>query len=658
MSQTALHPEANALLADAAAKAEYTRLLLNDFHALEALIRADGLERGVSRIGYELELNFVDRNCEPAFVGRDVVKALDDPRFTTEFSRFNLEVNSQPMALKERCLAQLQSGINAALAAIRQEAAKRNCWVLLTGIIPTLTRAHITPEALTPEPRYQALYEIRRALKGDDYEYRIQGIDELRTRDNIALFAGSVTSFQVHLQVGVDDSVDAYNWAQLLAGPVLATATNSPLFLGRQLWQETRIELFEQATDTRPPDAGQPRNRARVFFGDAWVMESVLELLQEDILGFDPLLKPADVEDAQLAMSAGQVPRLDAWTLFNSTIYRWNRLCYGQVRGKPSLRIENRVLPSGPTVPDMVANAAFWTGAMLGLPDRYRKVQQRLEFAHAKENFFKAARYGLDVKFMWFDGAVTPRELILDELLPLARKGLLDAGVDEDDSRHFLDIVQARVESGRTGAQWLLSSFNALRKTLKPEPALQALTSAMLARQDSGVPVHRWEPVQPVEAADEADADSPVHRIMTTALHKVKVDDALDLVTHLMQWKHVGHVPVEDAQGRLAGMITRNTLLDFMLQPQEAVEPAANAEHATVRAGQLMEACPRRIAPDTPVKDVLALMMDNPLSCLPVVEGNSIVGLVTEHDLVKVAQTLVTAQHAAAPSAPPARRAL
>ena len=547
MSHSHRLPEGNTLLANADAKADYTRLLLNDFRTLEAMIGAGLLDQGVSRIGYELELNFVDRQCEPACIGDDIVKALNDPRFTTEFARFNLEVNSRPVMLTDRCFAQLHSGINSALAAIREEAAQRDCSVLLTGIIPTLTKAHVTPEALTPAPRYQALYEIRRALRGDNYEYRIEGIDELLTRDNIALFAGAVTSFQVHLQVGVSELVDAYNWAQLLAGPVLATAANSPLFLGKQLWQETRIELFEQATDTRQPDLAVSRNRPRVFFGNSWLKESVLELLQEDIISFDPLLQPAEVEDPQQALSAGRVPRLDAWTLFNSTIYRWNRVCYGEVNGTPTLRIEARMLPSGPTVPDMVANAAFWAGAMAALPARYRKVQERMDFALAKENFFKAARYGLDVQFAWFDSHVSARELILDELLPLARSGLEAKGVDPDDSRRYLDIIQERTASGRTGAQWLLGSFGTLRKELKPEQALHALTVGMLARQDSGVPVHQWEPVEAAEAAD--DELGPVHRIMTSELYKVKVDDAVDLVTHLMQWKDVSHVPVEDDAG-------------------------------------------------------------------------------------------------------------
>lgn len=639
------HPERNTPLVTAEAKAEYTKLLLNDFHALEALIRANALETGVHRIGYELELNFVDRQLAPACIGADVVRALNDSRFTTEFARFNLELNSQPVRLHGRCFAQLQSGINGALAQVREEAAKRECSVLLTGIVPTLGKTHITPAALSPQPRYEALYEIRRALKGDDYEYRIQGIDELLTRDNVALFAGSVTSFQVHLQVAVAELVDAYNWAQLLAGPVLACAANSPLFLGKRLWQETRIELFEQATDTRQPDLAVPRNRPRVFFGDDWVRESILELMQEDILGFDPILCPAETEDAEHALSIGQAPRLDAWTLFNSTIYRWNRVCYGMgqgqgnMPGKPSLRIEARMLPAGPTVVDMVANAAFWAGAMVGLPARYRAVQQRFDFALAKENFFKAARYGLDVEFAWFDSHVSARELILDELLPLARSGLQAAGVDEDDSERYLGIVRARTASGRTGAQWLLGSFNALRRQLTPEQALHTLTAGMLERQDSGRPVHQWEPVEAPGGRAAALADTPlgpVRHVMTSELYKVKADDALDLVTHLMQWKHVGHVPVEDAAGRFAGMITRENLLGFMMN---ASEPGA-----TACAADVMCACRHYVGPDTPLEELLALMAEHALACVPVVDDGAIVGLVTEHELVLVARHLLARQ--------------
>src|SRR5690606_29508710 len=170
------------------------------------------------------------------------------------FSRFNLEINTEPALLRGECFAALELELSSVLDDIKRAAARHDCRVLLTGIIPTLNTSHIMPEALTPEPRYKALHDIRRGLKGEQFAYRIQGIDELLTRDNIALFAGCGTSFQAHLQSPASDMVDRYNWAQMIAGPVLAMATNSPLFLGKRLWQETRIELFEQATDTRNPD--------------------------------------------------------------------------------------------------------------------------------------------------------------------------------------------------------------------------------------------------------------------------------------------------------------------------------------------------------------------------------------------------------------------
>lgn len=633
MSETSKQAGRMSPVVDPAAKAAFTKLLLRDFHALDALLRERRLEKDVVRIGYELELNFLDQNCEPACVGCDITKALDDPRFTTEFARFNLEINSCPALLNGNCFGAMEAELETALAAVKLEAAKHNCSVLLTGIVPTLKTSHISPEALTPEPRYQALHEIRRTLKGKHYEYRIQGIDELFTRDNIALFAGSVTSFQVHLQLDPDDLVDPYNWAQLLAGPLLANSANSPLFLGKRLWQETRIELFERATDTRVPDSDGTRNLPRVFFGNKWVEESVLELLQEDIIGFDPVFTSSEVEDPAEALAAQRSPRLDAWTLFNGSIYRWNRLCYGRLDGKASLRIENRMLPAGPTVVDMVANAAFWTGAMAGLPQRYRQVQKRLDFALVKENFFKAARFGLDVKFGWFDGPVSARELILDELLPLAHAGLQKLGIDDEEGERLLGVIRERTETGRTGAHWMLSSFAALQKNASPDQALHSLTAGMLARQHSGLPVHRWEPVDALEDGNGARRICPVHKVMTSALYKVKVNDAVDLTTHLMHWKKIGHVPVEDDNGDFVGMITRNTLIDFLSSSGEPYQG--------LKAAELMTSAAVVIGPDTPLRHAIALMLKHATTFLPVVINKRIIGLITEHDIVKVADVLM-----------------
>lgn len=611
-------------------KGRYMQLLLRDFHALEALLREGRLESGVRRMGYELELNFVDRDLEPSMIGTEVREGLQEAIFTSEFARFNLEINSQPLALTGGCFSNLAAQLSAALTRVRRKADDFDSRVLMTGIVPTLSHAHITPDALTPEPRYRQLYDLRKALKGEHYEYRINGADELLIRDSMALFAGCVTSFQTHYQIDADDVVDSYNWAQLLAAPLLACATYSPLFLGKRLWHETRVALFEQATDTRNTTASHPRNQARVLFGDDW-LQSPLEMLQEDIASFDALFTITEAEDPRTAMSAGEAPALTAWNLFNSSIYRWNRLCYGRLDGRASLRIENRMLPSGPTVEDMVANAAFWTGAMAGMPDDYRQLQDKLEFQDAKQNFFNAARLGLDVSLRWPGGrSLAARDLILEELLPIAHAGLKKVGVSERDANHYLGIIRARTETGRTGSEWMLSTYSRLMKSAKRDEALQILTAGMLKRQEGRMPVHTWEPVDPAEGGDWHNRLNYVHRFMTTDLYKVGVDDVMDLAAHIMDWKRIGHIPVEDSQGKLVGIITKDTLINSICNPPEQESP--------VTVGDMMVSHPITVAPDTTLTEAVNLLLDNQITCLPVTVDGRIVGIVTDRDFLEVAR--------------------
>jgi len=612
-------------------KGRYMQLLLRDFHALETLLREDRLESGVRRVGYELELNFIDRDLEPAMIGTQVLDGLQEAIFTPEFARFNLEINSQPLRLTGGCFSTLAGELSAALTRVRRKADEFDSRVLMTGIIPTLSHAHITPEALTPEPRYRQLYDLRKALKGDNYEYRINGADELLTRDNIALFAGCVTSFQTHYQIDADDVVDSYNWAQLLAAPLLACATYSPLFLGKRLWHETRVALFEQATDTRNTNTSHPRNQARVLFGDDWLRQSPLEMLQEDIASFGALFTVDEAEDPRIAMHAGEAPALAAWNLFNSSIYRWNRLCYGRLDGKASLRIENRTLPSGPTVEDMAANAAFWTGAMAGMPDAYRQLQDKIEFQDVKQNFFNAARLGLEVSLRWSNGrSLSARDLILEELLPIAHEGLQKVGVSERDANHYLGIIRARTETGRTGSEWMLSGYSRLMKSAKRDEALQILTAGMLKRQEGRMPVHTWEPVEPTEGGDWHNRLNYVHRFMTTSLYKVGVDDVMDLAAHIMDWKRIGHIPVEDSQGKLVGIITKDTLINSICNPPDHESP--------VTVGDMMVSDPITVAPDTPLAEAVNLLLDNQITCLPVTVDGRIVGIVTDRDFLEVAR--------------------
>ncbi|MFB6372837.1 MAG: hypothetical protein ABEN55_06930, partial [Bradymonadaceae bacterium] len=281
--------------------------------------------------------------------------------------------------------------------------------------------------------------------------------------------------------------------AQVAAAPVLAAATHSPMLFGKRLWHETRIALFQQSVDTRTTDLHHRELEPRVTFGSQWIEDSVLEIFREDIARFR-LLFGIDVdEDPMEELDAGRIPSLQALCLHNGTVYRWNLACYGISEGKPHLRIENRVFPSGPTPVDEVANAAFWFGLMSGLVAEHPEVRNDMEFATAKNNFFSAAREGLSAPLAWFDGHTRPAgELIQQELLPLAYDGLESSGIDSDDIERYLGIIVERVESQQTGSQWMLDSFHTMNEERGLAERVAALTAGEIERQNEGDPVHEW----------------------------------------------------------------------------------------------------------------------------------------------------------------------
>ncbi|MEX2363243.1 MAG: CBS domain-containing protein, partial [Balneolaceae bacterium] len=369
-------------------------------------------------------------------------------------------------------------------------------------------------------------------------------------RDNLLLFAGCVTSFQLHLQVSPYDIISKYNWAQMISGPLLASATCSPLFLGKKLWHETRIALFQQSADMRNRQNEIHDEQSRVNFGNEWVDKSILELFQEDIAIYDPVFTCDDYEDPFEQIEQGIAPQLKAWNNFNGSVYRWNRVCYGVLENKPSLRIENRILPAGPTMEDQIANAAFWLGMMNGMPEEHKKIHEKVPFDVAKQNFFKAAQLGLEVQFKWFGEKLIPAdELILKELLPMAREGLRKANVKEKEAKHYLDIIHERVETGKTGSRWMMDSYDNLRKESKQEEALVDLTASMISRQESDKPVHLWEPALPKESGNWQNRYNRVHKFMTTSLYKITEDTIVDLAAHIMEWKKIGNILVETEDG-------------------------------------------------------------------------------------------------------------
>ena len=613
---------------------EFTSHLLQDIKVFEQMLAEDRFEQGVQRIGAEQEMVFVDEQYRPAFIGPDISQQLNRDFITTEYAKFNLEINLSPLSFTGHCLSELKQELTEKMKLVEQAARERQAEVLLTGILPTIQKSDTRPEAMTPEPRYQVLLKNVNQLRGKQYEFNIKGLDELISRDNPSTFGGCMTSFQVHLQVDPHDVIDLYNWAQLITAPTLSCATYSPVFLGKRLWHETRIALLRQTTDTRKPYANLKNEEARVSFGSDWVKDSAAEIYHDDIVSYKAFLTTRLQEDAPQVMAAGGTPKLEALNFHNGTIYRWNRLCYGITNQVPHLRIENRVLPAGPTIEDEIANAAFWLGLMNGLPDRYRNLSDKMPFDEVKNNFLKAAQLGIEVQFGWTDERlVSAQELILDELLPLAEQGLQKAAIDEAESQYYLDIIRQRTESARTGSRWILQSYHQLvEEETTPDEAWVAITAGMLERQKTEQPVHTWELASVQEAGDWRNRFWSLEQVMTDRLYTVQEDDIVDLATHMMSWKQIGHIPVE-RDGKLVGMITKDSLITYFADHHD--EDISQLPVHKIMVKDLITA-----PPDMPLTEAIDLIVESKISCLPVVRNEQLVGLVTEHDFVYISRHL------------------
>jgi CBS domain-containing protein len=543
------------------ARRGFMRALLQDLRALEIMLDQGLFEEGITRIGAEQELFLVDRAVHPAPASLAMLERLKDPHFTTELGAFQLEINLDPLELTGDCLGRMERQLQDLVARARLTAHELGLEVVLTGILPTIRKSDLGPESMVPLPRYKALNDATNRLRGASYSIHIRGIDELRAQHDSVMVEACNASFQTHLQVGAKDFANAYNIAQAISGPVLAAATNSPLLWGRRLWAETRIAVFEQAVDSRNP--GQAREMApRVTFGNRWVRKSVIELYKEDIARFRALVGTDLDEDPLAELAAGRAPTLKALRLHNGTIYRWNRACYGVLNGKPHLRIENRVLPSGPSTLDEIANGAFWIGLMTGLMWRYPDITRVMSFEHAKGNFVETERpEDRNAQMTWLEGKeMSAPALIVEHLLPIAAEGLHAARIDAKDRDRYLGVLERRVRTGRTGSRWLMFSLAGMKDHGTQGERLNALTTATIARQSTGLPVAEWEPARLDEGGGWENNYLKVEQYMTTDLYTVHPDEPVDLVANLMEWHRIRHVPVEDHEHRLIGIVSYRAL--------------------------------------------------------------------------------------------------
>jgi len=616
---------------------DYVESLLNDLRALQQMLDQDAIESEPRRVGAEQELFLVDRNWQPAPIGPRILAESRDPHLTPELGRFNLEFNCDPLELGGDCLTLLEKQLNRSIAEVAAVAERHGASVLLTGILPSLTLSQLKRRNMTPKRRYELLWQAVKKLRGDSHQLYIKGIDELMLEGDTVMLEACNTAFQIHYQVPPDRFPQFYNIAQLVTAPVLAAATNSPFLLGKRLWKETRIALFERSIDTRRPSPHVRSSRSRVSFGDQWVRHSVLEIFQQDIARFRALMTHDGAEDPFEVLSRKEVPRLESLSLFNGTVYRWNRPCYGVWQGKPHLRIENRALPAGPSVEDEVANTAFLCGLMTGMAQEHQDITRLISFEEVKSNFSVAAQSGLDAQLYWLGGRALPApELIQRQLLPLARQGLRHSGIDSGDIERFLGVIQQRVKSRQTGADWMLKSCSRMGGDRLKGSALVAVTAATHRHQQQGRAVHSWPLAELEEAGDWRAHYQRVEQYMSVELFTVHPEDPVDLVANIMDWERVRHVPVEEEPGRLVGVVSYRSVLKCFSRQGVKSKPE--------RVRAIMKPNPVTVPPETSSLEAVRLMRRHRIGCLPVVQKGRLVGIVTESDFLGVASSLLEQQ--------------
>jgi gamma-glutamyl:cysteine ligase YbdK (ATP-grasp superfamily) len=447
-----------------------------------------------ARVGLEIELNLVDEQGKPSMHNADVLDAIADPAWATELGQFNLEINVPPRQLGGGAVADQEQEIRASLNAADANARSTGSRLVMIGILPTLSEQDMTEGTLSANERYKVLNEQIFAARGENMSIEIDGAEQLITHADSITPEAACTSVQLHLQVSPEAFAHYWNAAQAIAGVQVALAANSPYLFGRQLWQETRITLFEQATDTRPDELKHQGVRPRVWFGERWIT-SVFDLFEENLRYFPALLPICEDEDPQAELDRGASPQLAEMSLHNGTIYRWNRPVYAVVDGKPHLRVENRVLPAGPSVADVMANAAFYYGLVRSLAEAQRPIWSQMSFATAAENLHEAARYGMDAQLYWPGlGEAPAAELVLRRLLPLAHEGLRAWGVDPAHADRLLGIIEQRCLTGRTGASWQIATTAALTegRGISREEALRLMTQRYIEHMHTNAPVHTW----------------------------------------------------------------------------------------------------------------------------------------------------------------------
>lgn len=473
---------------------------------------------------------------------------------------------------------------------------------------------------MTPLQRYEVLNQIICDLRGDDLKLRIKGVDEVNLRHDSILYEGCNTSFQGHLQINAEDFADSYNWAQAISGPILSICANSPLLMGKELWQESRIALFRQSVDTRASTYLPSERDARVGFGNDWAQGSIVDFYKDSIVNFKSWIAGKNHPNSKNELQEGKIPKLKALQLHNGTVYKWNRPCYGTTKGKPHVRIENRYIPAGPTTADEVANFMFWVGVMKGRSKQYADISSKMDFKDAKSNFYNASRYGTAAQFYWNGSLVPCRELLLNEFLPMAYRGLYSMNVVPEDVEKYLAIIENRIKV-RNGARWIVESLRKLKKERKTADALRILTASMYAHERKGYTIDAWQ-LATLHEYCPAESEKEVRHYMNTKVVTAQDSDTASLVLEMMLWKNIHHVPIVDNNFNLVGLLTWTDVEKYSGDQTKGKAPVKE-----IMGTRLITA-----NQETKLTEAKAIMKQNRINCLPVVEGEKLVGIMTSKD--------------------------
>jgi len=615
---------------------KFTKHLLKDVQAFEYMLENDWFEKGIARIGAEQEFCLVDKNLKPLPLSIEVINAAKMENLSPELAKFNLETNASPLVFEKNALSEMHEEIGRDLKKVEKIAQKFDADIILTGILPTVRKFDIERDNITPIDRYFALMDALRDMRGEEFLININGIDELNIKLNSGLIEAANTGFQMHLQVEPDDFAKKYNIAQAIAGPVLASAVNAPLLFGKRLWKETRIALFQQAIDTRVSSEHIRDRHPRVTFGTDWIKNSIMDIYKEDILRYRILLGAEFEQDSLDLVRKGKTPVLKALTVHNSTIYRWNRPVYGiSENGKPHLRIEARMFPAGPSLIDEMANAAFWLGLMEGYSNQIDDITKYMKFDDAKDNFYAAARGGMNKQFTWFNAKkYYANELILNELLPIARKGLKSRKIAAKDIDKYLGVIEERIKTGTTGADWMLKTYSEFQNKASREEIITIITSSTIKNQKANLPVHKWKVPKLQELPHWHPSKLLVEEVMNTDILSVHPDDILEFVADMMNWAKLRYVPVENEKGDFAGLITSRILLEILRKMN------TTKTFKDLKVKDVMIKKPNTVNPSDKLTDAIKNMNKNKIGSLPVILNNKLVGMLTETDFFHLSRRL------------------